>query len=215
MKIFVTGATGHVGFRVATALRRRGHHVLGLTRTDAGAARLARHEIHAVQGSLQDPGTWKGAEDCSTLVHAAVDYSTDTVRARPGGRPLAPRPSRGAGPASRRCVYTSGVWVYGSTGDTLVDETSPLAPLADEPPARRDRKGRPHDARRQGPRPAAGLRLRLRREHDGGLVRGGRGREARGRRRRLQPLGDRPRGRRRGRIRARASRAASRARSST
>ena len=72
MRVFVTGATGHIGFRVATALRRRGHHVLGLTRSDAGAARLARHEIHSVKGTLQDPGTWKGAEDCSTLVIGKV-----------------------------------------------------------------------------------------------------------------------------------------------
>jgi nucleoside-diphosphate-sugar epimerase len=128
MRIFVTGATGHVGFRVATALRRRGHSVLGLTRTDAGAARLARHEIHAVQGSLQDPGTWKGAESCSVLVHAAADYAVDTSaldRAAVGS--LLSLAGRGAG--IKTVVYTSGVWVYGSTGDALVDETSPLAPL--------------------------------------------------------------------------------------
>lgn len=128
MRIFVTGATGHVGFRVATALRRRGHSVLGLTRTEAGASRLARHEIHAVQGSLQDPGTWKGAESCSVLVHAAADYAADTSaldRAAVGS--LLSLAGRGAG--IKTVVYTSGVWVYGSTGDTLVDETSPLAPL--------------------------------------------------------------------------------------
>lgn len=128
MKIFVTGATGHIGFRVATAFRRRGHSVLGLTRSDAGAARLARHEIHAVHGSLQDAGTWKGAESCSALVHAAVDYTTDTFgldRAAVGS--LLSLAGRGAGP--KTVVYTSGVWVYGATGDTLVDETSPLAPL--------------------------------------------------------------------------------------
>ena len=93
-----------------------------------GAARLARHEIHAVQGTLQDPGTWKGAEDCSTLVHAAVDYSTDTFALdRAAVHSLLSLAGRGAG--VKTVVYTSGVWVYGSTGDTLVDETSPLAPL--------------------------------------------------------------------------------------
>lgn len=128
MRIFVTGATGHVGFRVATALRRRGHWVLGLTRTDAGATRLARHEIHPVLGTLQDAGTWKGAEACSVLVHAAADYTTDTYALdRSAVGSLLSLAGRGAGP--KTVVYTSGVWVYGSTGDTLVDETSPLAPL--------------------------------------------------------------------------------------
>ncbi len=128
MKIFVTGATGHVGFRIATALRRRGHHVLGLTRSDAGATRLARHEIHAVPGTLQDPGTWRGAESCSVLVHAAADYTVDTFALdRSAVGSLLSLAGRGAGP--KTVVYTSGVWVYGATGDTLVDETSPLAPL--------------------------------------------------------------------------------------
>ncbi|HTS02544.1 MAG TPA: NAD-dependent epimerase/dehydratase family protein [Thermoanaerobaculia bacterium] len=128
MRIFVTGATGHVGFRVATALRRRGHSVLGLSRTDAGAARLERHEIHAVRGTLQDPGTWKGAEACSTLVHAAADYTTDTMALdRAAVNALLSLAGRGTGP--KTVVYTSGVWVYGSTGDALADETSPLAPL--------------------------------------------------------------------------------------
>jgi nucleoside-diphosphate-sugar epimerase len=128
MRIFVTGATGHVGFRIATALRRRGHSVLGLTRSDAGATRLARHEVHAIRGTLQDPGTWKGAENCSVLVHAAADYTTDTSSLdRTAVGSLLSLAGRGAGP--KTVVYTSGVWVYGSTGDTLVDETSPLAPL--------------------------------------------------------------------------------------
>ncbi|MGA7990751.1 MAG: NAD-dependent epimerase/dehydratase family protein [Thermoanaerobaculia bacterium] len=128
MRIFVTGATGHVGLRVATALRRRGHSVLGLTRTDTGATRLARHEIHAVQGTLQDPATWKGAESCSVLVHAAADYATDTFALdRSAVGSLLSLAGRGAG--IKTVVYTSGVWVYGPTSDTLVDETSPLAPL--------------------------------------------------------------------------------------
>ncbi len=128
MKIFVTGATGHVGFRIATALRRRGHHVLGLTRKDSGATRLARHEVHPVVGTLQDPGSWKGAEGCSVLVHAAADYAADTFALdRASVNALLSLAGRGAG--VKTVVYTSGVWVYGSTGDALVDEASPLNPL--------------------------------------------------------------------------------------
>ncbi len=128
MKIFVTGATGHVGFPLATALRRRGHQVYGLTRKDAGAARLARAEVHPVVGSLQDPGTWKGAEACSVLVHAAFEYDADPFALdRAAVNALLSLAGRGAGP--KTVVYTSGVWVYGATGDALVDETSPLNPL--------------------------------------------------------------------------------------
>ena len=128
MRVFVTGATGHVGFHVALAFRRAGYHVLGLARSDAGAARLDRHEIRPVLGTMQDPGTWKGAEDASVLVHAASDSKADTWAVdRAAVEGLLALAGKGASP--KTLLYTSGVWVYGGTGDRLVDETTPLAPL--------------------------------------------------------------------------------------
>ncbi|HMA29605.1 MAG TPA: NAD-dependent epimerase/dehydratase family protein [Thermoanaerobaculia bacterium] len=128
MKVFVTGATGHVGFHVALAFRRAGHHVLGLTRSEKGGARLDRHEIRPVIGSLQDPGSWKGAEDAAALVHAAFDFKGDSWAVdRSAIEALVALAHRGAAP--KTVVYTSGVWVYGQTGDGVADETTPLAPL--------------------------------------------------------------------------------------
>lgn len=128
MRIFVTGATGHVGFRVAHAFRRAGHHVLGLTRSEAGATRLDRHEIRPVLGTLQDPGSWKGAEEASVLVHVASDSKADTWAAdRAAIEGLLALAGKGA--STKTLLYTSGVWVYGGTGDRMADETTPLAPL--------------------------------------------------------------------------------------
>ena len=40
MQVFITGATGYIGFAVSAALRRHGHRVRGLTRNGAKAGRL-------------------------------------------------------------------------------------------------------------------------------------------------------------------------------
>jgi nucleoside-diphosphate-sugar epimerase len=112
MRVFVTGATGYVGFAVATALRRAGHDVYGLTRAAAKTPQLARREIRPVIGDIGDPKSYADtAEACSVLVHAALIEA---------GR-------RGSQP--KTLIYTSGVWVHGDTGGKLVDETEPLHPI--------------------------------------------------------------------------------------
>lgn len=40
MNVFLTGATGYIGFSVAQAFRRAGHQVWGLTRSAAKAQRV-------------------------------------------------------------------------------------------------------------------------------------------------------------------------------
>src|SRR2546428_14006954 len=80
MQVFVTGATGYVGWSVATAFRRAGHRVWGLTRSEAKAPRLAQQEIEPVIGDLGDPKTYADvAAECAALVHAAFEYSANGV----------------------------------------------------------------------------------------------------------------------------------------
>src|SRR6266550_6901879 len=129
MQVFVTGATGYIGFAVATALRRHGHRVFGLARSDAKAARLTRHEIEPVIGDLAEPKTYAGvAAHCSVLIHTAFDYSADGVaKNKLTIDTLLDAAGRGAQP--KTLIFTSGAWVYGDTGDRMVDETTPLNPI--------------------------------------------------------------------------------------
>ena len=128
MKVFITGATGYVGFNVASAFRRAGHEVWGLARSEEKARMLVQNEIHPVIGSMQKPESYlKTAEECSVLVHAAAEMSDDMVDLDQRTVEAFLRASK-AGARPKTVIYTSGVWVHGNTGDRLVDETSPLSP---------------------------------------------------------------------------------------
>ncbi len=129
MQVFVTGATGYVGSSVATAFRRAGHRVWGLTRTEEKARRLAQQEIEPVVGELGDPKTYADvAAECAVLVHAAFEYSANGVaKDKKAIETLIEAGRRGAKP--KTLIFTSGAWVHGDTGDRMVDETTPLDPI--------------------------------------------------------------------------------------
>lgn len=129
MDIFVTGATGYIGFNVAQKMRRAGHRVWGLTRSAEKAGRLSRQEIIPVIGNMQNPESYREvAEHCSVLVHTASDHQNDTVAL--DRRTVDTFLEAGEeGPWPKTVIYTSGCWVIGDTGDGMADETTGLDPV--------------------------------------------------------------------------------------
>ena len=76
MRVFLTGATGFIGSRIVPELISRGHHVVGLTRSEAGARLLeaAGAEVH--RGTLEDPETLSsGASAADAVIHTAFDHT--------------------------------------------------------------------------------------------------------------------------------------------
>ncbi|MFM0230113.1 SDR family oxidoreductase [Paraburkholderia sediminicola] len=75
MRIFLTGATGFIGAAIVPELINAGHHVIGMTRSDAGAQALidAGAEVH--RGTLEDPESLRsGAAKADAVVHTAFDH---------------------------------------------------------------------------------------------------------------------------------------------
>jgi len=136
MRIFLTGATGYVGAAVLDALVRGGHDVTALVRDNEKARRVAKRGGHPVIGNLAEPESFRSSADAQDgYVHAAFDARSgrgaaidrlviDTIleAAR------RPRTAGATAPARRFVIYTSGVWVLGSTPDPATED-APINPV--------------------------------------------------------------------------------------
>jgi len=75
MKIFVTGASGWIGSATTAELIAAGHEVVGLARSDEGAAKVAALGATVQRGDLTDHDSLRaGAEGVDGIVHLGYNH---------------------------------------------------------------------------------------------------------------------------------------------
>src|SRR5580658_2837720 len=126
MEVFLTGATGYIGSAVAEALQKAGHKVTGLARTPEKAKLLEARGVNACLGDLLQPETVAApARAAGGVIHSANTNDANAAQADAAIVGAILQTFEGTG---KPFVYTSGVWVLGSTGEKEADEQTPVNP---------------------------------------------------------------------------------------
>jgi UDP-glucose 4-epimerase len=129
-RILVTGGSGFIGSHVVDKLAEAGHEprIYDLKESPHHSA----DSVDTVVGDLFDAESLRAAmEDCDAVVHLAAyadvgivaDQPMDAEECNSRGTLAVLEAARATG---TRVVYGSTIWVYGASGDGVIDEDAPL-----------------------------------------------------------------------------------------
>lgn len=129
MRVFITGATGTVGWPIAQELMSKGYEVIALARSEASANRLREIGATPLMGDISNPAPWIGVlGDIDAIIHAAATFGDDMGAI--DDQLIASFIIQAAKHSKKmKFIYTGGSWLYGETGARPATEISPLKPI--------------------------------------------------------------------------------------
>jgi nucleoside-diphosphate-sugar epimerase len=127
MNIFLTGATGYVGSRVAERLQEKGYSVVALVRDDSAAKKLKGQGYQTVVGDLNEPDSFAEVVARSDgVIHTAFNHTGDFFESVATEKRAITSMLNALGKTGKPFVASNGSGVLGDTGSRVADESFPI-----------------------------------------------------------------------------------------
>lgn len=132
MRVFVTGASGFVGSAVVDELIAAGHQVLGLARSDDGAARVAATGAEVHRGDIYDLDSIKdGVAMCDAVIHTAFNHNFSTFKDNcETDRKVIGAMAEVLAGTGKPLVVTSGAGLLAANGTVVTEDDRPAVTSA-------------------------------------------------------------------------------------
>ena len=134
MRVAVLGC-GYVGLELGRQLTAADHDVVGVRRSEAGAAAIESAGFEAVRADVTDADSLRAVPDADALVFAASSGGRGADAARAvyveGLKAVVDAFAARENPPDR-LVYASSTGVYGDHGGDWVDEATPIDPTTEK-----------------------------------------------------------------------------------